>query len=111
MPSWAARFFIEENGTVLARSARHAIPARPGRRSLACRTGRSAHIAGMATGAQFPAEHSDEGEFERQEDAFRDWVKADGSTRYAPTPDRYHLYISLACPWAHRTLIVRHLRK
>lgn len=65
----------------------------------------------MATSAQFPAEHSDEGEFERQEDAFRDWVKADGSTPYAPVPGRYHLYVSLACPWAHRTLIVRHLKK
>jgi len=65
----------------------------------------------MATGAQFPAEHSDEGEFERQDDAFRDWVKADGSTPYAPTPGRYHLYVSLACPWAHRTVIVRHLKK
>jgi putative glutathione S-transferase len=65
----------------------------------------------MATSAQFPEENSDDGEFERQEDAFRDWVRADGSTPYAPTPGRYHLYVSLACPWAHRTLIVRRLRQ
>jgi len=64
----------------------------------------------MATKAQFPQEMSDDGEFERQEDAFRDWVRADGSTPYLPTPGRYHLYVSLACPWAHRTLIVRHLK-
>jgi putative glutathione S-transferase len=65
----------------------------------------------MATPAQFPEENSDDGEFERQEDAFRDWVRADGSTPYAPTPGRYHLYLSLACPWAHRTLIVRRLKQ
>ena len=64
----------------------------------------------MAKKAQFPDETGDDGEFERQEDAFRDWVRADGSTPYPPTPGRYHLYVSLACPWAHRTLIVRRLK-
>lgn len=64
----------------------------------------------MNTG-QFPKEQNTAGEFARQEDEFRDWVRADGSTPYAPTPGRYHLYVSLACPWAHRTLIVRHLKK
>lgn len=59
--------------------------------------------------AQFPEEQSDSGEFDRQEDAFRQWVMADGSSEFAAEPDRYHLYVSLACPWAHRTLIVRHL--
>jgi glutathionyl-hydroquinone reductase len=59
---------------------------------------------------QFPAEQSDTGEFKRQEDEFRDWVRADGTTPYAPEPGRYHLYVSLACPWAHRTIILRHLR-
>jgi putative glutathione S-transferase len=61
--------------------------------------------------AQFPDEESESGEFERQEDAFRDWVKADGSSPYPPEPGRYHLYVSLACPWAHRTLIVRKLKR
>jgi putative glutathione S-transferase len=51
------------------------------------------------------------GRFVRKESAFRDWVRADGSTRFAPEPDRYHLYVSLACPWAHRTLIFRKLKK
>lgn len=60
--------------------------------------------------AQFPDEHSDAGEFQRQEDEFRDWITTDSSSPYAPTAGRYHLYISLACPWAHRTLIVRHLK-
>jgi putative glutathione S-transferase len=64
----------------------------------------------MTKQAQFPEEQSDEGEFERQEDAFRDWVKADGSTPCVPAAGRYHLYLSLACPWAHRTLIVRQLK-
>ena len=60
---------------------------------------------------QFPIEQSLEGDFQRQDDAFRDWVRADGSTPFAPTRCRYHLYVSLACPWAHRTLIVRRLKK
>ncbi len=59
--------------------------------------------------AQFPEEQSADGEFERQEDAFRVWVSTDGSTPYAVEPDRYHLYVCLACPWASRTLIVRNL--
>jgi putative glutathione S-transferase len=59
---------------------------------------------------QFPDENTGDGEFERQEDAFRAWVRRDGSTPFTPDADRYHLYISLACPWAHRTLIVRGLK-
>lgn len=59
--------------------------------------------------AQFPEEQSDTGEFQRQEDAFRDWVTADGSSGYPAIAGRYHLYISLACPWAHRTFITRNL--
>lgn len=50
------------------------------------------------------------GKFERKDSAFRDFVRADGSTLFAPESDRYHLYISLACPWAHRTLIFRKLK-
>jgi putative glutathione S-transferase len=60
--------------------------------------------------AQFPNEQSDSGEFERQEDAFRDWISADGSTAYPAEAGRYNLYISLACPWASRTLIARNLK-
>jgi putative glutathione S-transferase len=60
--------------------------------------------------AQFPSEQSKRGEFKRQEDAFGDWVKRDGSSPYKPERDRYHLYVSLACPWAHRTIILRKLK-
>ncbi len=63
----------------------------------------------MAMQAQFPKEQSDEGEFTRQEDAFRELVSSDGSTPYPAVAQRYHLYVSLACPWASRTVIVRKL--
>nr|WP_294505397.1 glutathione S-transferase family protein [uncultured Rhodopila sp.] len=61
-------------------------------------------------------EPAKDGHFERKDSAFRDWVTPDG--RPGPTgqdgfravPGRYHLYVSLACPWAHRTLIVRALK-
>src|SRR6059058_159662 len=60
--------------------------------------------------AQFPAEQSDSGEFQRQEDAFREWISADGSTSYPAVAGRYHLYVSLACPWASRAIIFRKLK-
>ena len=53
------------------------------------------------------------GRFERQASSFRNWVTADGSLGpsgeggFKAEPGRYHLYVSLACPWAHRTLIFR----
>ncbi len=50
------------------------------------------------------------GHFVRSVTQFRDWITADGSSGFAAEPDRYHLYVSYACPWAHRTLIVRKLR-
>jgi len=59
--------------------------------------------------SQFPEEEAEDGAFKRQEDAFRQWVTTDGSSIFPPVAGRYHLYISLACPWAHRTLIVRKL--
>ena len=51
------------------------------------------------------------GRFKRSDSAFRDWVTADGSSGFAAAPGRYHLYVSLACPWAHRTLIFRKLKR
>ncbi len=60
--------------------------------------------------AQFPAEQTESGEFQRQEDAFRQWISNDGSTPYLAAPGRYHLYVSLACPWASRTVIFRKLK-
>lgn len=54
---------------------------------------------------------TEDGEFIRGEVGFRDWVKKDGSTRFVPEAGRYHLYVSLACPWSHRTVLLRSLRK
>lgn len=51
-----------------------------------------------------------DGSFRRQESRFRAWVSADGSTPYPAEPGRYHLYVSWACPWAHRTIIGRRLK-
>jgi putative glutathione S-transferase len=53
---------------------------------------------------------NEEGEFDRQETSFRDWVRADEDAEYTAEEGRYHLYVSLACPWAHRTLITRALK-
>ena len=52
-----------------------------------------------------------DGRFVRKQTSFREWIRADGSTPHAPAAGRYHLYVSLACPWAHRTLVVRKLKK
>jgi putative glutathione S-transferase len=60
--------------------------------------------------AQFPDEQTKSGSFKRQDDAFRDWIKRDGSTPFKPERGRYHLYVSCACPWAHRTIIMRKLK-
>lgn len=64
----------------------------------------------MTPRAQFPNEQTEAGEFKRQEDAFRAWVTDDGSSGYPAERDRYHLYVSWACPWAHRTILVRKLK-
>jgi glutathionyl-hydroquinone reductase len=61
--------------------------------------------------AQFPQEQTKQGEFQRQKDAFDRWVRADGSSEFPVEPGRYHLYVSLACPWAHRTVIVRKIKR
>lgn len=56
------------------------------------------------------------GKFQRSVSAFRHWLTADGAQGpsgnggFAAEKDRYHLYVSLACPWAHRTLILRKLK-
>ena len=56
------------------------------------------------------------GRFKRSVSAFRNWLTADGAPGpsgeggFTAEKDRYHLYVSLACPWAHRTLIVRKLK-
>ncbi len=50
------------------------------------------------------------GRFRREESRFRNWITADGSSGFKAEPGRYHLYVSYACPWAHRTLIFRVLK-
>ncbi|WP_409525782.1 glutathione S-transferase family protein [Nitrincola sp. MINF-07-Sa-05] len=51
------------------------------------------------------------GRFVRSESQYRDWIDAPGTgARFEAEADRYHLYVSLACPWAHRTLILRSLK-
>jgi putative glutathione S-transferase len=57
-----------------------------------------------------------DGEYQRKESQFRNWITADGSAGitgrggFIAEAGRYHLYVSLACPWAHRTLIFRQLK-
>lgn len=60
---------------------------------------------------QFPSEQSGAGEFNRQPDEFRDWIRRDGSTPFAPEAGRYQLHISLACPWACRAWIALRLKR
>jgi putative glutathione S-transferase len=50
------------------------------------------------------------GRFVRPSTTFRNWITADGSSGFKAEANRYHLYVSLACPWAHRTLILRQLK-
>lgn len=50
------------------------------------------------------------GRFERESANFRNWLSADSGSEFKAESNRYHLYVSLACPWAHRTLIFRKLK-
>src|SRR5439155_25622322 len=58
-----------------------------------------------------PVETGKTGEFQRVESKFRDRITADGSSGYKAEAGRYHLYVAYNCPWAHRTLIFRALKK
>lgn len=51
-----------------------------------------------------------EGRFVRSETTFRDWVTADGRSGFPAASGRYHLYVASACPWAHRTVLLRKLK-
>jgi putative glutathione S-transferase len=51
----------------------------------------------------------EDGEFHRSETSFRDWIRYEGDAEFRPEPNRYHLYISRACPWAHGAVLVRKL--
>ena len=50
------------------------------------------------------------GRFKRSTTSFRGWISSDGSTGFPAEPGRYHLYVAWACPWAHRTAIMRKLK-
>ena len=63
------------------------------------------------TTAQFVTEAGARGEWRRQSNHFTDRITADGSSGYPAEPGRYHLYVSLACPWAQRAVIVRRLKR
>jgi putative glutathione S-transferase len=62
-------------------------------------------------------DHDQRGRFIRQATRFHNWITADGAAGpageggFKAEPGRYHLYVSLACPWAHRTLVFRKLKK
>lgn len=66
--------------------------------------------------AIFKPNTSKKGEFNRDISSFRNWITASGeqgisgSSGFKAEANRYHLYVSLACPWAHRTLIFRQLK-
>ena len=55
-------------------------------------------------------EQDDKGRFQRNPTTFRQKITADGSSGFKAESGRYHLYVSYACPWAHRTLIMRKLK-
>jgi len=76
----------------------------------------TALIKGKITSDWLEQEVND-GEFVRDESIFRNWITPDGSagssghSGFKAEPNRYHLYISHACPWAHRTVIFRQLKQ
>lgn len=53
---------------------------------------------------------SNGGKFVREDAGFRNWIETKSDAPFQPESGRYHLYVSLACPWAHRTLIMRELK-
>lgn len=51
-----------------------------------------------------------DGDFKRRDAAWRNWISTDDGAEFPPEADRYHLFVAAACPWAHRTLMVRHMK-
>jgi glutathionyl-hydroquinone reductase len=66
-------------------------------------------MAAPSAAPQFSAETNSEGAFVRQRYTIQDRITADGSSGFPAEPGRYHLYVSYACPWAQRSMIVRQL--
>jgi len=88
-------------------------------RPMSCRQQRSGAMGVMVNGewrvdGKFPADPS--GRFVRPDTTFRNWITPDGAPGptgeggFRAEPGRYHLYVSYACPWAHRTLIFRKIK-
>lgn len=69
----------------------------------------SSHDSPTADG--YEARTDDDGAFVRADSVFRRWIAADDSGDLPAAAGRYHLYVSLACPWAHRTVIFRRLKR
>jgi glutathionyl-hydroquinone reductase len=55
-------------------------------------------------------ENNEKGEFQRMSTQFHNWITADGTNGFKAEPNRYHLYVSLGCPWANRTAILWKLK-
>jgi putative glutathione S-transferase len=68
-------------------------------------------VDGTWRDGELPQETSAGGEFRRADSQFRDRIAADGSSGFKAEAGRYHLYVAHGCPWAHRTLIYRSLKK
>ncbi|KAI5300136.1 S-glutathionyl-(chloro)hydroquinone reductase [Ascosphaera atra] len=65
----------------------------------------------MSSGKKITDWADKSGEFKRQNSQFRDWISREPGAKFPPEKGRYHLYVSYACPWAHRTLITRKLKR
>jgi putative glutathione S-transferase len=68
-------------------------------------------IDGAWRDGELPQETGSGGDFRRADSRFRDRITADGSSGFKAEPGRYHLYVAHGCPWAHRTLIYRAVKK
>jgi putative glutathione S-transferase len=66
--------------------------------------------SGNADGPTWQKQVRDDGEFVRRDTTFRNFISREPGAEFPAEPDRFHLYVSWACPWAHRTLIVRKLK-
>ena len=68
-------------------------------------------LNGKWTEGNPPAEYGKAGTFDRIDSVFRDRITVDGSSGYKAEAGRYHLYVAHNCPWAHRTMMYRALKK
>ena len=68
-------------------------------------------INGIWRDEELPQEIGRIGDFRRADSSFRDHITVDGSSGFKAEAGRYHLYVAHGCPWAHRTLIYRALKK